>query len=588
MHYRIFSLLLLTFFLLLPVTAQEAAAPQLQQLFEDYFEEFLQLNPLFATSIGDNRYNAQLAIDISESHRRKQEEMARRYLAAIGRIERAALSPEDRLSYDVFVTDLKLTLESLQFPEHLLPVSLFGSLPTQLIQMGTGGGIQPFESRQDYEDFLQRLNAFPAWVDSAIANMNRGIEQGVVQSRAIIEQTLPTLQAQVVDDPKASSFYSPLRRLPRELTWEEKIRLIDRYKNAIMEAVVPAYRKLHDYLRDDYLPHTRSELGLSALPNGKDWYRFRMRFFTTTDLSPDRIFTIGEKELARIGREMEVTLRAIGYPGGVGDYLGQLWSDPDLVIRNNPKAIFAGFEEIGTIVKSHLGDQFSTIPAAPLEIRPVEKAVAGVSAAAFYNNPSADGRRPGVFYVNSHMTVYPKTQMETLYLHEALPGHHFQIALAQEQTQLPKFRRFNYYGAYIEGWGLYAESLGKELGLFHDPHQYLGHLTFELLRAARLVADVGIHDRGWSREEAGRYLSEHAFGYGYFEINRYISMPAQALSYKIGQLKISELREKAQKKLGDRFDVRAFHQAVLEDGPLPLDLLEKKVVNADFGMRNAE
>ncbi len=570
---------LLSFLLTMSLAAQPAQNSALHALFDNYFEAYLQLNPIYATSIGDYRFNDQMTIEISESHQKKLSNLYREYLTALNKFDSKTLSSEDRLSYELLSDQLSQNLVAMKYPGHLMPITSMNDTPGLLIRLGSGKSLQPFRNVKDYEDFRQRLTLFPAWVDTAIANMNRGIEMKVVQAAPLIRQGLSTWRNQVVDDPAQSSFYAPLRNFPREISWEDKMRLIKEYKETIMTAVVPAYRKLYRYLSNEYLPHARGTLSIRALPDGEDWYRHLVRYYTTTDLSPDDIFDLGMKELRKIEKEMQQTLQKLGHRGSISDYLFRMRSDPSFLIRGGENMIFEEFKRIENVVAEHLPSIFDMAPKAAFEIRAVDRSLAAVSPAAFYMNPTADGSRPGVFYINSGRAAYPRTQMESLFLHEALPGHHFQIALAQEQHDLPRFRRFGYYGAFIEGWGLYAETLGEDLGLYTDPHQYFGMLTYQLLRAARLIADTGLHHKGWDRQETSNALSRHAFGYATFEINRYTAMPGQALSYKIGQLQISELRRKAEKKLKDRFDAKEFHRLILQSGAIPLSMLADKVAD---------
>jgi len=545
-------------------------------LAEEYFEDYIKLNPLLATYVGDNRYNDRLAIDNSEQYRREERAMAERYLSKLNGLTMSSLSAEDRISYAMLREELELTVEGSKFPTHLLPISQMNSFPAQFAQMGSGAVIHPFKTVKDYDDFLSRINDFVTWIDVAIANMNEGIRRGVVQPRTIIEASLRQWERLSSTDTAQSIFYQPVRNMPAEFSPSDKARLTSAYRTAIVEKIGPAYGKLHAYLRETYIPKCRTTISRKELPGGEEWYAFLVQYYTTTKLTPDEIFSIGTSEVSRIRKEMEKTLADLGFKGTVQEFIQSLNTNPRVQITNKD-SIFQGYAKIRTIVESNISKLFKTIPKADFEIRPVEEFRAQTAPGGQYMAASPDGSRPGVFYVNASWSKYPRQMMEDLFLHEALPGHHFDRSIAQEATSLPRFRRFGYQGAYIEGWGLYAESLGKELGLYTDPYQYFGMLMGDLGRAARLVADVGIHDKGWTKEEATTYLNEHTLGFGIFEIDRYTAMPAQALGYKIGQIKFMQLRAKAQKELGNKFDIREFHNQVLKDGALPLAVLEAQV-----------
>ncbi len=548
-----------------------AEAEKLHLIFEDYYQEYLRWNPFMATQIGDNRYNHKFPMSIGQEHRAKFRELHTKYLNKILEIDENLLAGNDRLSYDIFKGDMNISLESLRFDDHLLPIgSSQFSLPQTFALMGAGEGIQPFNTVQDYENFLERIQGFTVWVDTAMANMRTGIEKGVVQPRNIVIETMRQLNAHVVDYPEDSEFHRPVENFPSIIEKADKIRLTKAFRDAIETSVVPGYKKLLDFLRDEYLAQCRLSISLSDLPNGREWYEFYVRSYTTTDLTPDEIYEIGLVEVERIKGEMTQVKDEMGFEGSLADFLQSAARNPDLYIYDKNQ-VFAQFQVIEDKVNAALPQFFGLVPKTDLEIRDSRG-----GQTAYYSPGSADGSRPGVFYFNFG-SAYPAYFMETLFLHEALPGHHFQGAIAWEREDLPMFRRFNYFGAYIEGWGLYCESLGRELGLYSDPYQYLGRLIYELGRASRLVADVGIHHYGWSRSEAVDILAEKNLTWAISEIDRYTEMPGQALAYKIGQLKISELRAKAEDALGQKFDLKAFHDELLKDGPLPLNILEAKI-----------
>jgi uncharacterized protein (DUF885 family) len=392
---------------------------------------------------------------------------------------------------------------------------------------------------------------------------------------------LPQLKDLIVADPAASLFYTPLKQLPDAVAAADRTRLQAAYRDAITKEINPAYQRLHDFIRDEYLKGARTQVGWSNVPNGREWYAYLARLSTTTDLSPDAIHELGLKEVARIRGEMEQVKQQVGFKGDLTAFFKFLQEDPQFYF-DNEAALLQGYRDLKRNIDARLPKMFADFPKADYEVRAVEAFRAQSSAGGFYQSPSADGSRPGIFYVNTYnLKAQPKFGMETLSLHEAAPGHHFQVAIQQELEELPRFRRFGTgYVAYQEGWALYAESIGKELGMFTDPYQYYGRLADEMLRAMRLVVDTGLHTRNWTREQSIKYMldnSSMAPSDAESEVERYIAIPGQALGYKIGQLRIRELRNKAQAALGSRFDVREFHSVVLRDGSLPLEVLEAKI-----------
>lgn len=561
--------------------ARAARSQALHRLFEDYFEDSLRLNPLAATFIGDHRYDDRLTNTISPEHIAQVLEIERRYLAEARKLEREQLSDADRLSLEIFVHDLKASIEGAQFPGHLLPINQFYSMPSLMGVLGSGSSAQPFATAADYDRFLRRVDDYVVWSDQAIANMREGAQRGFTYPRLLMEKVLPQLAELGTSDLDKSVFYEPIKNMPDTIEAAERARLQAAYRTAITQKIAPAYRRLHDYIRDDYLRSARTTDGWSALPDGARWYAFLARLFTTTDLSPDEIHELGLREVARIRAEMESVESQVGFKGDLAAFFEFLKTD-ERFYYSDAESLIRGYRELKKNIDARLPKLFSDFPRADYEVRPVEAFRAQSAAGASYQSPSADGSRPGIFYINTYnLKAQPKFGMETLSLHEAAPGHHFQIAITQELEDLPRFRRFgNGYVAYQEGWALYAESLGKDLGLFTDPYQYYGRLSDEMLRAMRLVVDTGLHTRGWTRERAIRYMLDNsslAQSDAEAEVERYMAIPGQALGYKIGQLRITEIRTKAQKALGSRFDIREFHSQVLRDGPLPLEVLEAKI-----------
>ncbi len=566
-----------------PKPAAEAATAEsrrLADLVDAYFEEQLKLNPLLATSIGDPRYNDRFEVTISPEWRARDEKVEREFLARIRAIDPSLLTGQDALTYEIFKSAREREIEGFRFPGHLIPVNQFYSVPNSFAQLGSGNGLHPFKTVKDYEDFLKRIDGFVAWTDQAIVNMREGIAKGYTLPKVLVERTLPQLAAQIVEKPEDSLYWGPVKNLPASFTAEEQARLTAAYRAAIATQVIPSYRRLHEFLQDEYLPKARASVGLDALPDGKAWYEYNVRNITTTDYTPAQIHAIGLREVERIHGEMRKVMQQVGFEGSLDDFFRFVNTD-ERFVHPSREALVAGYVDIKKRVDPQLPRLFEILPNADYEVRAVEPFREKSAAGGQYQAASEDGSRPGIFYANAYdLKARPKWAMEALSLHEGNPGHHFQISIQREQKNLPRFRRFGGYTAYSEGWGLYAESLGPELGVYKDPYQYFGRLEGELFRAIRLVVDTGLHSKGWTREQVLEYIDANSAtsdARRIAETERYIAIPGQAVAYKIGQLKISELRERAERDLGDRFDVRKFHTAVLADGALPLDVLEAKI-----------
>ncbi len=446
--------------------------------------------------------------------------------------------------------------------------------------LGSGATAQPFETPQHYDDWIKRSSAFSQHVDLSISKMREGVEVGVVQPRVLMEKTLPQLSAQVVDRPEKSAFYEPIKRMPESFSAEDRESITAAYEDHIMNVLVPAYSKLHDYIGDEYMQHTRAKVGQVDSPGGKDYYAFMVRETTTTNYTPEEIHEIGKREAERIYAEMERVRNEIGFDGTMPEFFEHLRSDPQYYFTTEDNLLQA-YEDLRDRIDPTLDKAFNVKAKAPYVLKAVEPFRAESMAAAQYVPGTPDGSRPGIFYANTYdLQARPNWVMEALSLHEANPGHHFQISIAQEVEELPSFLRFGGYTDFVEGWGLYAESLGKELGLYTDPLQYFGSLYFDIWRANRLVVDTGMHALGWTREDAIEWMSSNSpitETDVVAEVERYIAIPSQALAYKIGQLKIRELRNKAEEALGDKFDVRAYHDLLLTSGSLPLFVLEAEV-----------
>jgi uncharacterized protein (DUF885 family) len=444
------------------------------------------------------------------------------------------------------------------------------------VELGSGEGIHPFRTVRDYDNFLGRIDGFEAWMRQAIDNMREGKERGIVQPRFVAQQMIGQMRQHVVEQPEDSVFFAPVADMPEDIPPEERDRLGAAYRTAIMEQIVPSFAAMADFVEKEYLPGARESVGYDDLPGGSEWYDFLVASHTTTDLTPERIHEIGLSEVRRIDDEMDRVKRAVGFEGDLDQFLIHLKTDPKFFWQHSDE-ILADYRAVEATVAARVPDFFSVLPTAGFEIRAVPEFRAETASNASYLGPSLDGSRPGVFYLNVYRPErMRKWGMETLFLHEAIPGHHFQGALAQENPGLPKFRRHGFVTAYSEGWGLYSEDLGRELGLFEDPYQWFGKLNDEMLRAMRLVVDTGIHRYGWSREEALEYMRTNSAltdGEIVSEVERYIVWPGQALAYKIGQLEFLSLRQEAEAALGEEFDIRAWHDYVLSLGDVPLEIL---------------
>ena len=579
-----------TFCVCTSVSAADDPARELNQFFEEYFERTLELNPLFATFIGDPRFNDKLANDISPEHIQRQLEHEKQYFERAQKFLAGPLSEADRLSLDILLHDLSRSIEGASYPSHLMPINQFSSIPALMGMLGSGSSAQPFATADDYDRFLRRVDDYVIWANQAILNMRQGSKQGLTYPRLIMEQVLPQLEELGMTDVEKSVFYQPVANMPEAIAGADRSRIQAAYRDAIQQKVAPAYRSLHDYIRDEHLEAARDSVAWSTLPNGQAWYAYLAKVYTTTDLKPDQIHEMGLQEVARIRAEMEQVRKQVGFKGDLAAFFTHLQED-DRFYYDDPESLIQGYQELKTKIDSRLPKLFSDFPKAGYEVRPVEAFRAKSAAGASYQPPSADGARPGIFYINTfNLRAQPKFGMETLSLHEAAPGHHFQLAIQQELEDLPRFRRFGTrYVAYTEGWALYAESLGKDLGLFTDPYQYYGRLSDEMLRAMRLVVDTGLHTRGWTRDRAIAYMLENssmAQSDAVAEVERYIAIPGQALGYKIGQIRIREIRNAAEAELGSKFDIREFHSQVLRDGSLPLAVLEAKIQRWVRGKKN--
>jgi len=560
--------------------AAETPGQQLERLVEAHFDAVLELNPVYATYLGDHRYDNRLGDSASPAHEAAMRALDQHYLDAVRAIDPQLLDGQDRLSWDIFVLARERALAGQRFPARLLPVNQQSSLPITLALLGSGAGVQPFATVEDYERWLARAAGFPPAVESVIAAMREGMARGVTQPRVTMERVVPQLDALIADTPEESLFFGPVRSFPAAIAPDQRAALEARFRALITATINPALVTLRDFIRDEYLPASRESFGWSALPDGAAWYDYLVAASTTTDMTADEIHALGLAEVARIRGEMEQVARQVGFAGSLAEFFRHVQDEPAFYFED-PQALIDGYADIKQRVDAALPRLFKDLPRADYEVRPVEAFRAASAAGASYQSASPDGSRPGIFYVNTfNLKAQPKFGMETLSLHEASPGHHFQGSIAQELTGLPRFRRYAGYVAYSEGWALYAEFLGRELGLFTDPMQYYGRLSDEMLRAMRLVVDTGLHAMDWSREQAIQYMQDNsslAYTDIVSEVERYIVWPGQALGYKIGDLRLQALRRKAEAELGERFDIREFHSQLLRDGALPLEVLESKI-----------
>jgi len=561
-------------------TKSPATPEKMNQLYADYWEDYLRENPIAATFNGDQRYNNRFGAVTSAEQRAQSRALAEKYLARSAQFDPAPLPPEDRISYDLLRYRLQEVLNGLRFPTDLAPVDQFSGLHLTLAQLGSGTSAQPFQTVQDYDNWLQRAAGYAPAVDAMMVDMRTGIAQGVVMPKALISRVLPQLENVGTDDLEKSTYMGPVKKFPASFSDADKARLTDAYGKLVREQLAPANRKLLAFMRDTYLPAGRDTAGIGALPGGQDWYAFLARRSTTTALTPAEIHDIGLREVARIRAQFEEAKVKVGFKGTLKEFFTYLNTAPELRFKSRDE-IQAAYEAMRPRVEAKVGLLFASVPKAPFEIRPVE-AFREVSAApASYQRGSVDGKRPGVFYFNAYKPE-TRTRFTTtaFFLHEAIPGHHFERSLAQETTGLPAFRRFGSSIAFSEGWGLYSEMLGQEIGMYDDPWQWVGRLTAEIWRGVRLVVDTGIHSKGWTREQAIAYFKDNVPQdevTAVQEVERYIAVPGQALSYKIGELKLRELRARAEKALGQGFDLRAFHNEVLSHGSVPLDVLDAAV-----------
>ncbi|MCC8472756.1 DUF885 family protein [Xanthomonas arboricola] len=555
-------------------------AQQLNLLYDQYWDASLKLNPLQATFQGETRYNDQLPNFLSPAFRQQSHDFTVLWLGKAEALGPDGLSGQDLLSYQIFVRDARSALAAEQFPSWMLPINQFYNIASIAVVLGSGTGAQPFKTVKDYDNWSRRAVGIPELFDQAITNMRAGMQAGVVQPKVLMQKVLPQLDAIIARNAEDSLFWGPVRNLPADMPEADKQRITAEYKRLIEVRIMPAYRALRGFIATEYLPACRDTDGLTALPNGAAWYAYDVRQSTTSELTPEQIHQIGLDEVARLQAEIATLAKQVRFRGNLPKFYKFMQTDRRFAFRSETE-LLGYYRGLQGRVQAAVPRLFNVQGMPALEVRVVEPQRAQSAASGSYMRPSGDGSTPGVFYVNtSDLDTRRTWETESLYLHEAIPGHHFQLGLQQQLTDLPKFRRLGGETAYIEGWGLYAESLGRELGLYQDPYNYYGYLQNALWRAIRLVTDTGLHSKGWTRTQAIDYMLNNSAMTrtdAEAEVDRYMAIPGQALSYKVGEMKIAQLREQAQRELGPRFDVRAFHTEVLKDGSVPLDILQDKI-----------
>lgn len=545
-----------------------------------YFEEKNALNPLDATQNGQSQFNDQLVFEMTDLHRKKQAEFYNKYESQLTTVDTTSLSEEEKNSYDIMAWEIAVGKEMLQQNANLMPMHQFWGTHLTMGQYASAESAQPFKTEKDYQNFLKRMDAYTVWLDSAMVYMKKGIKEKVVIPRVLAEKIVPQFQDLLTPKVEDHLFYSSCKKFPADFSSMQKNKFAKAYATLITKKLNPQFEKFIAFMKTEYIPACRTTSGIGSIKGGNDLYKVCVKQWTTTNKTPEEIHEIGLKEVARIKAEMEKVKAQVGFKGTIIEFFDHVRNKPELKPFKKPEEVIANFERIHNIIKPNVNKFFALQPKTAFRVKRTE-AFREKTASAEYSQGAADGSRPGTFYVPiPDVANYNYYGDEDLFLHEAIPGHHFQISLQQENQQLPDFRKFNWFGAYGEGWALYTESLGKELGLYKDPYQYFGMLGNEMHRAIRLVVDTGLHSKGWTREQAIQYSLENeaeSEASIIAEIERYMAIPGQALSYKIGQLKIMELRKNAEQKMGKNFDIKVFHQKVLESGVMPLALLEQKI-----------
>jgi uncharacterized protein (DUF885 family) len=563
----------------------------LARMLNDYYDNRMRYYPIEATQNGDNRYNDQLPVDFTDSYLDTLKRFYGDYLQKIGDFNRDKLNHQDQISYDIFKREMKMQLEgidlhfavnSVWMPNlQYMPFNQFEGLPIFLGQMGSGSGVQPFKTVEDYDNWIKRAGKFQAYTDSSIVYFRKGLQNGDILPRCLVEKMIPEMQSMVTADVTKSIFYTPLTIMPATFSPADKERITASLTRLINDVISPSYKKLADFLQAEYLPKSLASISLEALPKGADMYHYLIRYWTTTDKIAEEIYQTGISEVKRIRAEMEETRVKTGFQGDLQAMFTYMKNDPKFMPFKTPEDVLNAYRSIQATIDPNLKKFFGHSPKMKFEIHQTE-AFRAASASAEYVQGDPTGTRPGIFYVPilDASKYNTSTGMESLFLHEAIPGHHYQMSIQMEDTLMPRFRRFGWYGAYGEGWALYSESLGSELGLYKDPYQYEAALGNEMHRAVRLVVDVAMQEKGMTREQAIKFMMDNepiSEQHATAEIERYIAIPGQALSYKTGAMVIRELRTRFSKELGDRFNLSSYHDEVLKDGCMPLDVFENKM-----------
>jgi len=578
---RVLGLSILALLLTMTAAAQDkpaaelSLAQQLNDLYAAEWETTLREAPTFASHLGDLRYNdrwTDVSLDAIARRHTHQKEL----LAKLNTFDPGKLTASDRLNYLLFKHQTATDVEEYPFRWWLVPLNQREGIQDE----NSLADSLRFDKVQDHEDWIGRLRAFPAYMDQTIELMRRGIKERIVQPKIVMRRVPDQIRRQIVEQPEESLYYKPLKKFPSEIAPADQERLKGAAAVAIKDGVIPAYRKFHAFFTEEYLPACLDQVGAWQLPRGEEFYALRCRVFTTTRLTPDEIHAIGLAEVARIRAEMEAIQKKVGFQGTFQQFLESLRTDKRHYYET-PEELLNGYLSLCKRIDPQLTKLFRKLPRIPYGLEPIPQHMAPDTTAAYYRQPAADGSRAGTYFVNLYRPeMRPKYEMEALSLHESVPGHHLQIALATELENVPQFRKFTGFTAYVEGWALYAERLGEDLGCYEDPYSKFGQLTYEMWRAVRLVVDTGMHHKHWTREQAIAVFKENTAKTDLDivnEVDRYIAWPGQALAYKIGELKIRELRAKSEKQLGEKFDIREFHDVVLRNGAVPLDVLEQLV-----------
>lgn len=554
------------------------ATGQLEQLFADDWEYQLKESPLFATFYGDKRYNAALpSVSVADNQRRLAQEKA--FLTRLAEIDRNALSATHQLNYDIFKLLKQNDIAEYQFKTYLTPITNRSGFHVSFPQLADR---VPLNSVEDYENYIARLNGFEVYAQSYIELMRAGISEGYVLPGITLKGIGGTIEPHIVKDASESLLFAAFEKFPDDIDEAAQANLTEAGKSAILNSVVPGYEAFLKFITEEYLPAAREDIAASSLPDGKAFYEHRVRLFTTLDITPKEVHKIGHSEVKRIRGEMEELIRKTGFEGSFQDFVQFLRTD-DRFYVDSPKALMAQIALTLKLMDGQLPTLFKTLPRSPYGIKKIPDFIAPKTTTAYYNGPAGDGSKAGFYFVNTYdLRSRPTYEIEALSFHEAVPGHHLQIALQQEMENIPEFRKYASFTAFVEGWALYSERLGLEVGFYEDPYSDFGRLTYEMWRALRLVVDTGMHYFGWSRQKAIDYMAENSALTMHnitTEIDRYISWPGQALGYKMGELKIRELRAYSKEKLGDKFDVREFHEVVLGSGAVPMNVLEANVTD---------